>query len=149
MLRPLSGLFLLATLAVGCGPSQITLKLQGSEDLNPDPLTGTPSPVLICAYFTKTREKIQALDFDALWVKEGKDALAGDLVNRSVPVDVNVNKNRDWPLSPGDGANFVTVVARFNKIEGSDWKKTMDFDQAQSGPIRIGASTIQVPPPRP
>ena len=150
MLRPLPALlFLLFAGAIGCAPSQFTVQLNGSDDLNPDPFTKTPSPVQVRAYFTRTRELVDGADFEALWIKEG-EFLAGDLVTRAAPaIEVPVGKNRPWTLSPPDGAKFVTIAAKFNKIEGKDWRVVMDFDQAQSGPIEVQASVIKLPRPRP
>ena len=134
--------------AVGCAPSQFTVQLLGSDDLNPDPFTKTPSPVQVRAYFTRTRDAIEGADFEALWLKEG-ESLGPDLVTRAAPaIEVPVGKNRQWTLSPPDGANFVTIAAKFNKIEGKDWRIVMDFDQAQAGPIEVQSSAIKAPRPR-
>ena len=147
-LRPLTFLVLLLVATTACcGTSEFSVKLRGADDLNPDPFTKTPSPVSVRAYLTRTRDKVTGLDFEALWTKEG-EALAGDVVNRVAPVDVYPGKDTTLPLVPGDGAKFLTLVARFNKIEGNDWKVTMDFDQAQVGPIELKASSIKLPPPK-
>lgn len=149
MLRPLPALFLLFAAAIGCAPSQFTVQLLGADDLNPDPFTKTPSPVQVRAYFTRGRQAIEGAEFEALWVKEG-EALGGELVTRAAPaIEVPVGKNQQWLLTPPDGAKFVTLVAKFNKIDGKDWRVVMDFDQAQSGPIEVGAYAIKAPRPRP
>ena len=127
-MRRLISLSLLSLLAVlgGCSSlspysdvTKLDLKLQASEDLNPD-LHGRPSPIVVRLLELKNPSSFSNSDFFSLYQRP-KESLMPDLVSFE-ELEVRPGEERELKLSVQPGSRYVGVIAAYRDLPEASWR---------------------------
>ena len=136
-MRRLISLSLLSLLAVlgGCSSlspysdvTKLDLKLQASEDLNPD-LHGRPSPIVVRLLELKNPSSFNNADFFSLYQRP-KESLMPDLVSFE-EMEVRPGEARELKLSVQPGSRYVGVVAAYRDLPEANWRYVVSLEEGE------------------
>lgn len=100
-------------------PTQLLLRIQAAEDLNPA-VDGSSSPVAVLVYELSANSNFQASDFFALY-DETSTTLGSDLISREsqnlVPGQTLTYEKKLNPLT-----RYIGVISAFREIDNAQWR---------------------------
>jgi type VI secretion system protein VasD len=136
-MRRLISLSLLSLLAAlgGCSSlspysdtTKLDLRLQASDDLNPD-LAGRPSPIVVRLLELKNPSSFNNAEFFSLYQRP-KESLMPDLVSFE-EMEVRPGEERDLKLSVQPGSRYVGVIAAYRDLPEASWRYVVSLQEGE------------------
>jgi type VI secretion system protein VasD len=139
---------LLGLAVASCGPpkvepTRVTVALEASPDLNPDP-AGRASPLVLRIYELKAAGRFEGADFFSIFEEESA-ALGQDLVGRD-EVEVLPGKGLRFQKQLDPATRHLGVLAAFRELEKARWRAVAKVGEAkaQTLAVRLGATSVAV-----
>lgn len=117
-----------ASLSPYSDTTKLDLKLQASEDLNPD-LHGRPSPIVVRLLELKNPSSFNNADFFSLYQRP-KESLMPDLVSFE-EMEVRPGEARELKLSVQPGSRYVGVVAAYRDLPEANWRYVVSLEEGE------------------
>ena len=117
-----------ASLAPYSDTTKLDLKLQASEELNPD-LRGRPSPIVVRLLELKNPSSFNNADFFSLYQRP-KESLMPDLVSFE-EMEVRPGEARELKLSVQPGSRYVGVVAAYRDLPEANWRYVVSLEEGE------------------
>ncbi len=102
--------------------TKVNLKLQASDQLNPD-LNGRPSPVVVSLFELKHPVAFENADFFSLY-EHPKEALSPDMVS-SEQLELRPGETIALKLSVEEGSRFIGILAAYRDLPDTQWRYTV------------------------
>ena len=117
-----------ASLSPYSDTTKLDLKLQASEELNPD-LRGRPSPIVVRLLELKNPSSFNNADFFSLYQRP-KESLMPDLVSFE-EMEVRPGEARELKLSVQPGSRYVGVVAAYRDLPEANWRYVVSPEEGE------------------
>ena len=117
-----------ASLSPYSDTTKLDLKLQASEELNPD-LRGRPSPIVVRLLELKNPSSFNNADFFSLYQRP-KESLMPDLVSFE-EMEVRPGEARELKLSVQPGSRYVGVVAAYRDLPEANWRYVVSLEEGE------------------
>ena len=117
-----------ASLSPYSDTTKLDLKLQASEELNPD-LRGRPSPTVVRLLELKNPSSFNNADFFSLYQRP-KESLMPDLVSFE-EMEVRPGEARELKLSVQPGSRYVGVVAAYRDLPEANWRYVVSLEEGE------------------
>ncbi|AMR65171.1 type VI secretion system lipoprotein TssJ [Aquipseudomonas alcaligenes] len=117
-----------ASLSPYSDTTKLDLKLQASEELNPD-LRGRPSPIVVRLLELKNPSSFNSADFFSLYQRP-KESLMPDLVSFE-EMEVRPGEARELKLSVQPGSRYVGVVAAYRDLPEANWRYVVSLEEGE------------------
>ena len=117
-----------ASLSPYSDTTKLDLKLQASEELNPD-LRGRPSPIVVRLLELKNPSSFNNADFFSLYQRP-KESLMPDLVSFE-EMEVRPGEARELKLSVQPGSRYVGVVAAYRDLPEANWPYVVSLEEGE------------------
>jgi type VI secretion system protein VasD len=134
MMRILFNLFLILVMT-SC-QSQVDFHAGATKNINPDIVKKTFNPVSIMVYQMKENAKFEEVDFFQL-IDSPESALGSDFLPPLTAFMISPNEKKEIQIDLRKDAKFIGVVAAFQSIEGSQWKKIIALEGESKSNIYV------------
>jgi type VI secretion system protein VasD len=124
-------------------PPVLTITVNSSDGLNPDPRSGASSPVVVRIYQLTSESDFLNADFNALYRNEAP-TLGKSLVTRQ-ELTVLPGTSSTEKLELASETRALAVLAAFSDIEHSQWRVTRAAE-AHPMVLTLGAKSVQLAP---
>jgi type VI secretion system protein VasD len=124
-------------------PPVLTITVNSAAGLNPDPHSGTPSPVVVRIYQLASASDFLSADFNALYRNEAA-TLGKSLIARQ-ELTALPGKNSTEKLELAGETRALAVLVAFSDIEHAHWRVTQAAD-SHPMVLTLGAKSVQLAP---
>ncbi|MBM1193202.1 type VI secretion system lipoprotein TssJ [Pseudomonas weihenstephanensis] len=114
--------------------TKVNLKLQASDQLNPD-LNGRPSPVVVSLFELKHPVAFENADFFSLY-EHAKEALSPDMV-ASEQLELRPGETLELKLSVEEGSRYIGILAAYRDLPDSKWRYTVEVTPQETTDVAL------------
>ena len=114
--------------------TKVNLKLQASDQLNPD-LNGRPSPVVVSLCELKHPVAFENADFFSLY-EHAKEALSPDMV-ASEQLELRPGETLELKLSVEEGSRYIGILAAYRDLPDSKWRYTVEVTPQETTDVAL------------
>jgi type VI secretion system protein VasD len=114
--------------------TKLDLRLQASDDLNPD-LAGRPSPIVVRLLELKNPSSFNSAEFFSLYQRP-KESLMPDLVSFE-EMEVRPGEQRDLKLSVQPGSRYVGVIAAYRDLPEASWRYVVSLQEGEINRVGV------------
>ena len=114
--------------------TKVNLKLQASDQLNPD-LNGRPSPVVVSLFELKHPVAFENADFFSLY-EHAKEALSPDMV-ASEQLELRPGETLELKLTVEEGSRYIGILAAYRDLPDSKWRYTVEVTPQETTDVAL------------